>query len=103
PRHFLVVQRTLVQLHDVLEHPGFALGAVEHCLLTLRQAGGLDPRHILGAARTLADQLENLLVEVVDTHPQGLELVSVAHQPCSFSNSTMYATSASTASIPVAL
>src|SRR5690606_6360547 len=101
-RHFLVVQRPLVQLHDVLEHPGFTLGAVEHRLLAFGQRRGLDPRHFLGTTGTLADQVENPLVQTVDAYAQGLELVSLAHQPCSFSNSAMEATSAWTASRPTA-
>ncbi|MCY1446936.1 hypothetical protein D9M71_635320 [compost metagenome] len=89
PRHFLVAQRALVQLHDVLEHPGLALGPVEHRLLALGQGRHLHPRHVGGAAGAFADQLEDLLVEAVDAYAQSLELVSVAHQPRSFSNSAM--------------
>ncbi|MCY1440549.1 hypothetical protein D9M71_568310 [compost metagenome] len=89
PRHFLVAQRPLVQFHDVLEYPGLALRPVEHRLFALGQGRHLHPRHIRGAARAFADQLEDLLVEAVDAYAQSLELVSVAHQPCSFSNSAM--------------
>ena len=88
-RDFLIVQRALVQLHDVLEHPGLTFGAVEHRLLAFRQGSHLHPRHVLGAARALADQLEDLLVEAIDAYAQRLELIGVTHQPCSFSNSAM--------------
>ncbi|MCY1451391.1 hypothetical protein D9M71_682570 [compost metagenome] len=92
-RHFLVAERSLVELHDVLEHPGFALGTVEHRLLAGLQRGHLDPRDFLGAARALADQAEDLLIEAVDAHAQGLQLLlfgdHIRHQPCSFSNSAM--------------
>ncbi|MCY1432223.1 hypothetical protein D9M71_482140 [compost metagenome] len=88
PRHFLVVQRALVAVHDVLEHPGLALGAVEDRRLAFRQGLHLHPRHVGGAAGAFADQLEDLLVEVVDAYPQRLEFL-LGHQPCSFSNSAM--------------
>ncbi len=88
PRHFLVIQRPLVTLHDVLEHPGLALGAVEDRLLALRQGRHLHSRHILGAAGTLADQLEDLLVKAVDAQTQGLQFL-VGHHARSFSNSAM--------------
>ncbi|MNT29840.1 hypothetical protein D3C72_1656020 [compost metagenome] len=75
PRHLLVVQRALVAVHDVLEHPGLALGAVEDRLFAFRQGLHLHPRHVLGAARAFADQFEDLLVEVVDAYPQRLEFL----------------------------
>lgn len=102
PRHLFIVQRPLVTLHDALEHRGLALGAVEHRRLAFRQRCGLDLGHFLGATGALTDQLEDFLVEAVDAHTQGLELL-IGHQPCSFSNSPMYCTSASTASRPRAL
>ncbi|MCY1418425.1 hypothetical protein D9M71_339840 [compost metagenome] len=92
PRHFLVVQRTLVALHDVLEDPGLSLGAVEDRLFALGQGSHLHAGHVLGAASTLTDQLEDLLVEAIDAQAQRLEFLlgdCVCHQPCSFSNSAI--------------
>ena len=88
-RHFLVVQRALIELHDVLEHPGLTFRTIEHRLFPGRQREHLHPRHFLGAAGALADQLEDFLVEAVNAHPQRLELIEIRHQPCSFSNSAM--------------
>ncbi|MNT36614.1 hypothetical protein D3C72_1727110 [compost metagenome] len=92
PRHLLVAQRPLVAFHDALEHLGFTLGAVEHRLFALRQGLHLDPRHLFGAARTVADQLEDFFIQAVDAQAQGLQFLFgdyIRHQPCSFSNSAM--------------
>ncbi|MNN04299.1 hypothetical protein D3C81_1170200 [compost metagenome] len=88
PRHLFVAQRPLIALHDALEHLRLTLRTVEDRLFTGRQSRHLHPRHFLGAAGTVTDQLEDLLVEAVNAHPQRLEFL-LRHQPCSFSNSAM--------------
>ena len=75
PRHFLVAQRALVALHDALEHLGLALGAIEHRRLAILELLHLHPRHFFGAARAVADQLEDALIEVVDAQAQRLQLL----------------------------
>ena len=91
PGHFLIIEGPLVQLHDVLEHPGFTLRTVKYRLGAFGQGFLLDLRHCLSTFGTLADQFENLLVDRVNAVTQCLELVFIGHdhQPCFCSNSAM--------------
>ncbi|MNO64216.1 hypothetical protein D3C76_549410 [compost metagenome] len=102
PRHLFVAQRPLIALHHALEHLSFALRTIEHRHFAFGQRGHLYSRDFLGATRTLTDQLKDFGVQSVNTNAQCLEFL-LGHQPCSFSNSAMYATSALTAVMSTAL
>jgi len=75
PRHLFVTQRPLVALHHALEHLSFTLRTVEHRHFAFRQGRHLHPRHFLGTARALTDQLQDFLVQAVNAYTQGLEFL----------------------------
>ena len=89
--HFFVIERPLVQLHDVLEHPGFTFGAIEHRLDTRFQRLLLDLSDRLRTGCALTDQVKNLFINGVDALAQRLQLIFIRHeyQPCCCSNSAI--------------
>ncbi len=67
PRHFLAVQRAVVEFHDATQHLGLTLGTIEHRLrIVLRLGLG----HATGTFGALADQAHDIGIELVDALTQ---------------------------------